>query len=78
MNDELSITEDEYKKIDIIVENGYLPADMTDSEIAYNPTYVFFKAKLEQVKVGRLSQEDLAKLINIINESRKEKNKHAK
>ena len=67
------LTQDEYRKLVTIMQSGYLPENMPDSEIAYDSNYVFLRTMLEQVKAGYgLSQEDLAKLISIINEPREE------
>ena len=73
------VTPDEYKKLAMIMKNGHLPEDMPDSEIAYDPTYVFLRTKLAQVKAGYgLSQEDLTQMNYIINVSSEEGNIQSK
>ena len=63
----------------MIINGGKLPEDIPDSEITYDSNYAFLKTKLNQLKAGYgLSEEDLAMISKILDESSKEENKHTR
>ena len=75
------LTDKEYAMLDMISRDGHLPEDMSSSEITYDPTYAFLKAKQAQVEAGYgLSQEDIMKLEAIVNgeKAMEEKSSHTR
>lgn len=73
------LTANELEKLNMIINGGKLPEDIPDSEITYDSNYAFLKTKLNQLKAGYgLSEEDLAMISKILDESSKEENKHTR